>query len=208
MKSLDDVLQNKKNDPKKFSENYINYLIGLLNKINYSKIAECIDKIEEARINDKTIFIMGNGGSASTASHVSNDFGLAVLKKSKNPNLKPYRALSITDNMSVISATANDSDYSNVFLDQLKVHYRNGDIVVLISASGNSQNLVEAAKWVRSNNGFVISWLGFDGGILKSNSDLNIIVDTPKDEYAPVEDVHLIINHVIVTWMHYHIDSL
>ena len=68
----------------------INYLIGLLNKINYSKIAECIDKIEEARINDKTIFIMGNGGSTSTASHVANDFGLAILKKSKNPNLKPY----------------------------------------------------------------------------------------------------------------------
>ena len=82
MKSLEDVLQNKKNDPKKFSQNYIKYLIGLLNKINYSKIAECIDKIEEARINDKTIFIMGNGGSASTASHVANDFGLAVLKKS------------------------------------------------------------------------------------------------------------------------------
>ena len=130
MKSLDDVLQNKKNDPKKFSENYINYLIGLLNKINYSKIAECIDKIEEARINDKTIFIMGNGGSASTASHVSNDFGLAVLKKSKNPKLKPYRALSITDNMSVISASANDSDYNNIFLDQLKVHFKKGDIVI------------------------------------------------------------------------------
>ena len=95
-----------------------------------------------------------------------------------------------------------------IFLDQLKVHYRKGDIVVLISASGNSQNLVEAAKWVRSNSGFVISWLGFDGGILKSNSDLNIIVDTPNGEYAPVEDIHLIINHVIVTWMHYHINSL
>ena len=98
-----------------------------------------------------------------------NDFGLAVLKKSKKSKFKPYCALSITDNMSVISATANDSDYSNVFLDQLKVHYRKGDIVVLISASGNSQNLVEAAKWVRSNSGFVISWLGFDGGILKTN---------------------------------------
>lgn len=208
MKSLEDVLQNKKNDPKKFSQNYIKYLIGLLNKINYSKIAECIDKIEEARINDKTIFIMGNGGSASTASHVANDFGLAVLKKSKNPNLKSYRAQSITDNMSVISAIANDSDYTNIFLDQLKVHYRKGDIVILISASGNSKNLVEAAKWVRSNSGFVISWLGFDGGILKSNSDLNIIVNTPKGEYAPVEDIHLIINHVIVTWMHYHVGSL
>jgi len=108
----------------------------------------------------------------------------------------------------VISATANDSDYSNIFLDQLKVHYRKGDIVILISASGNSKNLVEAAKWVRSNSGFVISWLGFDGGILKSNSDLNIIVNTPKGEYAPVEDIHLIINHVIVTWMHYHVGSL
>ena len=208
MKSLDNVLKHTKNKPEKFSENYINYLIGLLNKINYSKIAECIDKIEEARINDKTIFIMGNGGSASTASHVANDFGLAVMKKSKNPNLKSYRAQSITDNMSVISATANDSDYKNIFLDQIKIHYRKGDIAILISASGNSQNLVEAAKWIRSNNGFVISWLGFDGGILKSNSDLNIIIDTPKGEYAPVEDIHLIINHVIVSWMHYHISSL
>jgi len=208
MKSLDNVLKHTKNEPEKFSENYINYLIGLLNKINYSKIAECIDKIEEARINDKTIFIMGNGGSASTASHVANDFGLAVMKKSKNPNIKSYRAQSITDNMSVISATANDSDYKNIFLDQIKIHYRKGDIAILISASGNSQNLVEAAKWIRSNNGFVISWLGFDGGILKSNSDLNIIIDTPKGEYAPVEDIHLIINHVIVSWMHYHISSL
>ena len=208
MKSLDNELKHTKNKPEKFSENYINYLIGLLNKINYSKIAECIDKIEEARINDKTIFIMGNGGSASTASHVANDFGLAVMKKSKNPNLKSYRAQSITDNMSVISAPANDSDYKNIFLDQIKIHYRKGDIAILISASGNSQNLVEAAKWIRSNNGFVISWLGFDGGILKSNSDLNIIIDTPKGEYAPVEDIHLIINHVIVSWMHYHISSL
>ena len=72
----------KKTTPKNLAR-IINYLIGLLNKINYSKIAECIDKIEEARINDKTIFIMGNGGSASTASHVANDFGLAVLKNPK-----------------------------------------------------------------------------------------------------------------------------
>ena len=101
--------------------------------------------------------------------------------------------------MSVISATANDSDYKNIFLDQIKIHYRKGDIAILISARGIHKKFSRSHEWIRSNNGFVISWLGFDGGILKSNSDLNIIIDTPKGEYAPVEDIHLIINHVIVS---------
>ena len=77
--------------------------------------------------------------------------------------------------------------------------------MILISASGNSPNLVNAAEWFKEQGGTVIGWLGFDGGKLKSIVDLAIIVESPKGEYAPVEDIHLVINHIIVTWMQYHI---
>jgi len=165
----------------------------------------CIRHLEDARQNGNTIFAIGNGGSASTASHIGNDFGLAVLKKSNRPVNKSYRALALTDNLSVISAIGNDSKFDNVFLDQLKVHFRYGDKLIVISASGNSPNLVVASEWFKAQGGTVIGWLGFDGGKLKNIVDLPIIINTPKGEYAPVEDMHLIINHIIVTWMQYHI---
>jgi D-sedoheptulose 7-phosphate isomerase len=161
--------------------------------------------MEEARQNENTIFVIGNGGSASTASHIGNDFGLAVLKKSKQDSSKSYRTLSLADNMSVISAIGNDSTFNNVFLDQLKVHFRKGDKLIVISASGNSPNLVEAVKWFREQGGTVMGWLGFDGGKLKEMVNIPVVVSTPKGEYAPVEDLHLIINHIIVTWMQFNI---
>jgi D-sedoheptulose 7-phosphate isomerase len=188
-----------------FSKGYVDYLITLLAKIDHQKIADCIEKLEKARQNGNTIFVVGNGGSAATASHIGNDFGLAVLKKTKKAENKSYRALSLTDNISVISAIGNDSTYENIFVDQLKVHYRSGDILLAISASGNSPNLLAAAEWFISKGGKVISWLGFDGGKLKAISDISIVVETPKGEYAPVEDIHLVINHIIVTWMQYNI---
>ena len=123
------------------------------------------------------------------------------MKNSKQIEAKSYRALALTDNMSVISATGNDSTYDNIFLDQLKVHFRKGDKLIAISASGNSPNLLEAAQWFREKGGTVIGWLGFDGGKLKDFSDIAVVVKTPKGEYAPVEDIHLVINHIIVTWV-------
>ena len=188
-----------------FSKGYVDYLITLLTKLDHQKVADCIEKLENARQNGNTIFVVGNGGSAATASHIGNDFGLAVLKKSIKPKNKSYRALSLTDNISVISAIGNDSTYENIFIDQLKVHYRTGDVLLVISASGNSTNLIVAAEWFKSNGGTVIGWLGFDGGKLKALSDISVLVETPKGEYAPVEDVHLIINHIIVTWMQFNI---
>jgi D-sedoheptulose 7-phosphate isomerase len=192
-------------NPVDFSKGYTDYLITLLEKLDHQKVAACINELEKARQNGNTIFVIGNGGSASTASHIGNDFGLAVLKKSKLGANKSYRALALTDNVSVISAIGNDSTYENIFVDQLKVHYRKGDILLAISASGNSPNLLVAAEWVKEQCGTVIGWLGFDGGKLKSLSDIPVVVETPKGEYAPVEDVHLVINHIIVTWMQFHI---
>lgn len=205
MNNLDKIYNDKGLDAIAFSKGYSDYLITLINQIDHNKIAECIRHLEEARQNDNTIFVVGNGGSASTASHIGNDFGLAVLKKSNKASNKSYRALALTDNVSVISAIGNDSTYDNIFVDQLKVHFRKGDKLIVISASGNSPNLVVASEWFKSQGGTVIGWLGFDGGKLLNIVDVPVLVSSPKGEYAPVEDIHLIINHIIVTWMQYHI---
>jgi len=205
MNNLDKIYNNIGLDAAAFSKGYVDYLITLLQQLDHSKIAECIKHLEEARQNDNTIFVIGNGGSASTASHIGNDFGLAVLKKTKKSINKSYRALALTDNVSVLSAIGNDSTFENIFLDQLKVHFRAGDKLIVISASGNSPNLVAAAEWFKQQGGTVLGWLGFDGGKLKNIADVPVVVTSPKGEYAPVEDLHLVINHIIVTWMQYNI---
>jgi D-sedoheptulose 7-phosphate isomerase len=205
MNNLDKIYQENGLDEVGFSKRYTEYLITVLQQLDHTSIAACMKELEKARQGNNTIFVIGNGGSASTASHIGNDFGLAVLKKSNKPVNKSYRALALTDNISVISAIGNDSTFNNIFLDQIKVHFRQGDKLIAISASGNSPNLVEAAEWFKAQGGTVIGWLGFDGGKLKSMCDIAIVAETPKGEYAPVEDVHLIVNHIIVTWMQYHI---
>jgi len=205
MNNLDRIYNSNKNNPKGFSEGYINYLISLLENLDHEKINKCINYLENARNNDNTIFIIGNGGSASTASHIGNDFGLSVLKNSNKTNDKSYRAFALTDNVSIISAIGNDSSYNDIFIDQLKVHYRKGDMMILISASGNSPNVIRAAKWFKEKGGKTVGWLGFDGGKAKEIVDLPIVVKSPKGEYGPVEDIHLIINHIIVTWLQYNI---
>ena len=207
MNNLDKLFERTGNDPYIFSNGYIDYLITILQNLNYNEISDCINQLEEARENRNTIFVIGNGGSAATASHIANDFSLAVLKKSTLNEDKSYRVLALTDNISIISAIGNDTSYTNIFLDQLKVHYRPGDKLIVISASGNSPNLIVAAEWVKKQGGTVIGWLGFDGGKLKDIANLSILVDTPKGEYGPVEDIHLIIDHIIVTWMHYNINN-
>lgn len=205
MNNLDKIYQQTGLNGAEFSKGYINYLITLLGQLDHQRVAETIKVLEDARQNDNTIFVIGNGGSASTASHIGNDFGLAVIKKSQKASNKSYRALALTDNVSVISAIGNDSSYEDIFVDQLKVHYRQGDKLILISASGNSPNLVKAAEWFKAQGGIVMGWLGFDGGKLKDIVQIPIVVSTPKGEYAPVEDIHLVINHIIVTWMQFNI---
>lgn len=205
MNNLDRIYRENPTEIASFSKGYCNYLITLLQKLDHKQLADCFQQMEEARQNGNTIFVIGNGGSASTASHIGNDFGLAVLKKTNKSVNKSYRVLALTDNMSVISAIGNDSTYNNIFLDQLKVHYCTGDKLIVISASGNSPNLVSATEWVKQQGGIVIGWLGFDGGKLKDMVDLPIVITSPKGEYAPVEDMHLIINHIIVTWMQFHV---
>jgi len=111
--------------------------------------------------------------------------------------------LALTDNVPLITAIGNDDGYENIFVNQLRVHYREGDKLIVISASGNSPNVVRAAEWVKQKGGRVIGLIGFDGGKLKEICDIIIHVETPKGEYGPVEDIHTILDHLVANWLQY-----
>lgn len=182
-----------------FSKAYFLYISKLLKTLNHSDICAFMEVLEEARLANKTIFIIGNGGSASTASHISTDFRSVIFKTRASEF--SFRTQSLTDHISTITAIGNDFGYDYIFTKQLEIQYRDGDILIVISASGNSQNIVEAVNWMHARNGKVLGLLGFDGGVLKDICDVSIVVNTQKGEYGPVEDIHLILNHMFTIYM-------
>ena len=173
---------------KKFSDDYLNYISELISQLDRSHVSQFVDHVLGVRDNKQTIFFLGNGGSASTASHFVNDISLGS-RQFENP----FRAVSLCDNQAVITAIANDDGYENIFLQQLQTQAKPGDSVVCISASGNSQNLIKAVEWSKANGIYTISLTAFDGGFLKKHTDLNIHVPTKIGEYGPAEDLHMVI---------------
>ncbi|MBL7006837.1 MAG: SIS domain-containing protein [Spirochaetia bacterium] len=181
-----------------FSREYFLYLSKVLESIDEVEINKLGEAFEKARENENTIFVAGNGGSSTTATTMANDIGFDILKKTGTD--KPFKVLSLVDNNSVITAIANDVGYENAFINQLKIHYRSGDSIILISASGNSPNILKAAEWVKSKGGTIIGFLGFTGGKLIEFCDVKIHVKSEAGEYGPVEDAHLIMNHILAHW--------
>ena len=181
-----------------FSKKYFSYLRKVLESIDENEIDKLGEVFEKSRKNGNTIFVAGNGGSSTTATTMANDIGFDILKKTGTN--KPFRVLALTDNISVITAIANDVGYDNIFINQLKIHYRTGDSIILISASGNSPNILKAAEWVKSKGGTIVGFLGFTGGQLIELCDVKIHVKSESGEYGPVEDAHLIMNHVLAHW--------
>ncbi len=184
-----------------FAKEYFNYLKQVLDSISQASIDRIVTEFEDARTAGNTIFIVGNGGSASTATGMANDLGFDVIKKSGTD--KPFKVLALTDNVSAITAIANDVGYENVFVNQLRIYYRQGDKLLAISASGNSPNVVTAAEWVKKQGGRVISFVGFTGGKLKDISDVVVHVKSETGEYGPVEDAHLVLNHILAHWFQF-----
>ena len=173
---------------KKFSDEYLEYLTILISQLDRSAISQFADLLLQSRENKTTTFFLGNGGSASTATHFVNDVSLGSRQFEK-----PFRAISLCDNQAVITAIANDDGYENIFLQQLQTLAIAGDTIVCISASGNSKNLIKAIEYARENNIYVVGLTAFDGGYLKDNCDLNIHVPTKIGEYGPAEDLHMVI---------------
>jgi len=181
-----------------YSRNYFSYLTKVLDSIDENEINKLADVFESARIKGNTIFVAGNGGSAATATTMANDIGFDIIKKTGIN--KPFRVFSLVDNNSVVTAISNDIGYENIFINQLKIHYRDEDILIVISASGNSPNVLKAAEWVKSKGGVIIGFLGFTGGKLIDLCDVKIHVQSEPGEYGPVEDAHLIMNHILAHW--------
>jgi D-sedoheptulose 7-phosphate isomerase len=184
-----------------YSRKYFSYLGRVLESIDENEINKLGQAFESARSSGNTIFVAGNGGSSTTASTMANDIGFDILKKTGIE--KAFRVFSLVDNTSVITAIANDVGYDNIFVNQLKIHYREGDCIIVISASGNSPNILKAVEYVKSNGGKIIGFLGFTGGELMDMCDVKIHVKTEPGEYGPVEDAHLIMNHILAHWFQY-----
>jgi len=204
MNNIEQML-NKSVDIHAFTKNYFSYLYKLLGELDTQEIAAFAQEMENARQNHNTVFFIGNGGSATTASHMANDFGTDIHKRTLTD--RPFRAMSLTDNCAIMLAVANDTGFENLFVNQLRIHYRPGDKLVAISASGNSPNLVVAAEWVKKQGGTVISLVGFDGGKLKEISNLVVHVKAMKSEYGPVEDIHMILDHLVSYWLQHQIQK-
>ena len=178
---------------KDFSNNFFSYHASLLREVDLENVDKFINILLDARRRDAHVFLIGNGGSAATASHFAED--VSFFKKSDN--FKPIKAISLTDSVPAISALGNDYGYENIFVDQLRVLLRKGDIVVAISGSGNSLNLVKAINYANKKGAITFGLLGFDGGKMKKICKHNILIKTAKGEYEIVESIHLLLTQLI-----------
>ncbi len=175
------------------AEEYRDSVTALLSQVNLERIEAAALILRNARASGATVYVAGNGGSATTASHMATDlmFGRGLPE----PGL---RVFGLVDNQAVITATGNDVSFDEVFARQVRRLARPGDVLILVSASGNSLNVVRAAEEAQLLSVAVIGLTGFDGGQLANLSDISIHVPSKMGAYGPVEDVHLIVNHMLV----------
>src|SRR3972149_3438250 len=174
---------------------YFQAFAGFLDEQFIARIERIIHLLCAARDRGATIYIAGNGGSAATASHWVNDLGKATKRFGK----APMRVMSLSDNVSWLTALANDEGYEQVFSGQLENFARPGDVLIVLSASGNSPNLLKAVELAKSRSVRTVALLGFDGGTLKDKVDESLWLPTEKGAYGIVESAHGIICHVLTT---------
>lgn len=179
-----------------FAGAYLKYLQSVLQRIDTEEIGRFIKTLLDARGRGATVFFIGNGGSAATASHFANDLSIGT-----NDYARPFRAISLTDNVAIITAIGNDFGYEDIFVRQLRILGSKGDVLVGISASGNSPNVVKAFDYARSAGIKVVAITAFDGGKMKSLAEEGIHVPTEPKEYGPAEDAHMILDHLIGAYL-------
>jgi D-sedoheptulose 7-phosphate isomerase len=173
---------------------YLNSITSKIKDLEIDNILKAISSIKEAHEKDRRIFVFGNGGSAATANHFAADFGKNAIKDDDNR----FKIISLSNNISSITACGNDIGFETVFEEQLKNLMHDEDLIICISASGNSPNIIRAVEYARKRNGTIIGITGFNGGKLKQISDFNININS--ESYEQIEDMHLMITHIIVYW--------
>ena len=170
---------------------YFNRVSETLKKVDTS-VTECLVRIiMDCRERGNMIYIFGNGGSAATASHITGDF----LKGISYELDKRFKIICLSDNIAGTSAISNDLSYDEVFVESLKAYLSENDLVIGISGSGNSLNVVKAMEYARDNGAVTVAMCGFKGGKIKNIADLTVHV--PIEDMEITEDIHMIIFHAI-----------
>ena len=174
-------------------QKYFNLLLNTMHKIDTEKFNDLIKDILEAYNNNANIYIFGNGGSASTASHFANDFNKGISENLE----KKFKFYCLNDNIPTILAVANDLGYEYIFEFQLKNRLKENDIVIGISGSGNSQNIILAIEYAKSVGIKTWALTGYDGGKLAKISDR--CLNVPISNMQITEDLHIIFNHAMMS---------
>lgn len=183
-------------DSSKFADAYIKHLQSVLDRIDRAEISRFISTLLDARRRGSTVFFVGNGGSAATASHFANDLSIGT-----NDYERPFRAVSLTDNVAIITAIGNDFGYEDIFVKQLRVLGKKSDVLVGISASGNSANVLKAFRYAQSAGIKTVAITAFDGGKMKTIADEGIHVPTEPKEYGVAEDAHMALDHLAAAYL-------
>ena len=180
----------------KFVDSYLDKLAVALSKVSRDEVAKIVERLDEAEKEKGTIYIIGNGGSAATASHMANDLSAGLRLR----EIRNFQVISLADNSSTCTAIANDVGFENIFYVQLKPVLKPQDVLIAISCSGNSPNIMKAVNYAKAEKVTVIGLTGFDGGELKAASDINYHVATERGEYGIVEDAHMILDHMLFSY--------
>ncbi len=171
--------------------NYLRAQKAALDSISVPAVARLIETLRRALLEDRQIFVFGNGGSAANASHFATDLGKGASDKLG----RRFRVLSLNDNVSWLTALANDYAYEDVFVRQLQNYARPGDVVLALSVSGNSPNVVKAVEWAKQNGLTTLALVGAKRGALAEVADEVLAIDS--GHYGRVEDAHMGICHML-----------
>ncbi len=184
---------------KTFTSSYFTTLHTTLETLDFTALEEFKNMLENLNTHNK-VYVIGNGGSAATASHMVNDFGIGLKRRNK----LSINIASLSDNTAVCSAIANDTGYENIFYLQLKDIIKPDDILVAISCSGNSPNILKASQYAQEVGANVVALSGFENAKVHQYSDLILHAGAEEGNYGVVEDVHMIINHLLYSWFIFH----
>lgn len=180
-----------------FSTNYFEYLKKILDSLDVKIIEKIIRTLIKAGENGNTVFFLGNGGSAAIASHFASDLSMNTRADGYNK----INAVSLVDNIPALTAISNDEGYENIFIRQLEIQMKADDVVVALSVSGNSSNVLKATEFAYNNGAVTVGLTANDSGKIHEFLDISLFVKTLPGEYGPVEDVFQILDHLIYSYL-------
>lgn len=192
MNKLQELYDNT-SSPAEYAAGYLQHMAQVVASLDPEAVASVTGIIHDVAANDKTLFLIANGGSAAVSTHWVNDLSANTVVTGQ----PGYRVISLTDNASSITALGNDASFNEIFTIQLKANMRPGDVVLAMSVSGNSPNLVSAMNYANENGAVTIACTGMEGGKLRELAQHSIHINSTKDEYGPIEDMFSVIMHII-----------